>query len=719
MSDVNENRDSIELKPKEDDWAKAITLKDIKEDVSSAKQYLDDQIEKVREWLDYFYIRGEVKPDKRTGKSQYVPRLIRKHFEWRCATLGSPFISSPDLFKTAPRTYADVEAARKNGLILNYQFNNQINKQAFIDNYIRTCGAEGTVIVKVGWETKHINRTFEKDMYDFVLAESQDELALAQQILEVYENNTAELNKPENDHYLEALNMSLLRLKEGKSGFYIPKLIGTEEVREKVQVKNQPTFEVCNIHDVTLDPSCKEDYTKARFIEHRFEATLEELEQKGIYQDLDDVDVDAATVEYKGDTNTQDGVRNKTFNFKDRKRKRILVNEYWRMHNAYDDDTLVPIVVTYIGDVCVRIEENPYPDGEFPFVVVPYIPVKNSPYGEPDAEFLRDNQTIAGALSRSILDTVGSVAAGQRGVMKNALDPVQWTKFKKGEDFLINPNTNPDQAIWNNRPAEVPQTAMMLLQSERTEGESFTGTKTYGNNGINGDALGSSVGGIQQAVGASALRDNEILSRLVAGIKAIGRKVIAMNQVFLDPIEHIRITDDTFEEINRDDLTGSIDIILSHSTAEEDNQKANELSYLLQTMGPNAPWEEKGPLLAKLADLRKMPDLAEFYRNYQPQPDPMQQELAQLEIEKKRKEIALLDYEMLEMESKAQLNSAKAAETGASADLKNLDYVETESGVKSERKKDEIRSQAESNMELELLKSQLNQQSNLSTTDTQ
>ena len=57
------------------------------------------------------------------------------------------------------------------------------------------------------------------------------------------------------------------------------------------------------------------------------------------------------------------------------------------------------------------------------------------------------------------------------------------------------------------------------------------------------------------------------------------------------------------------------------------------------------------------------------------------------------------------------LNQASAKDKNSSANLKDLDLIETESGVKSERRKDEIRSQSEGNKELEILKH------NLSTTN--
>ena len=56
------------------------------------------------------------------------------------------------------------------------------------------------------------------------------------------------------------------------------------------------------------------------------------------------------------------------------------------------------IVATWVGDVLIRMEENPFPDGNPPFVVFNYIPDEGSVYGIPNAELLGDNQEILGAV---------------------------------------------------------------------------------------------------------------------------------------------------------------------------------------------------------------------------------------------------------------------------------------------------------------------------------
>jgi len=116
-------------------------------------------------------------------------------------------------------------------------------------------------------------------------------------------------------------------------------------------------------------------------------------------------------------------------------------------------------------------------------------------------------------------------------------------------------------------------------------------------------------------------------------------------------------------------------------------------------------------ILRDIALLRKMPGLAKKIEEFQPQPDPVQQELAQLEIELKKAEIMKVKSETVENFTDADLNTAKASTEAAqgrqmssSADKTDLDFIEQESGVTQARDKELQGEQARGNMELEALK---------------
>jgi hypothetical protein len=182
------------------------------------------------------------------------------------------------------------------------------------------------------------------------------------------------------------------------------------------------------------------------------------------------------------------------------------------------------------------------------------------------------------------------------------------------------------------------------------------------------------------------------------GVKKVARKIMAMNAIFLSEEEVIRITDEEFTTIKREDLRGEHDLHLKITTAEDDNAKAQELAFMLQTGASNADPEEVRMIRAEIADLRKMPALAKKIREYQaPPPDP-------LLVKEQELKIQLLEAQIQNELAKAHENQAngerdleivnteraKQRKLLAEADAIDLDYVEQEAGVHQERDKEKI-----------------------------
>ena len=168
-----------------------------------------------------------------------------------------------------------------------------------------------------------------------------------------------------------------------------------------------------------------------------------------------------------------------------------------------------------------------------------------------------------------------------------------------------------------------------------------------------------------------------------------------MNSEFLEDEEIVRITNEEFVAINRNDLGGKYDIKLNISTAEADEQKGSELAFMLQTMGNTMPPEMSQMILADIAKLRKMPDLAKRIQEYQPQPDPMAQQKAQLEVALLQAQVANETAKGKENEvdvalktAKTQTEQAKARSMHSGSDLTDLDFVDKESGTRDIREMD-------------------------------
>lgn len=692
----------VEIKPK--GWKKPPTLRDLKQDLTDAGTSHKKQQAKIRHWLDFLHVEGAASIQVPKGFSQVQPKLIRKQAEWRYASLSEPFLSPEDLFTIKPRTWEDVKAAEQNSLILNQQIRTQIDRVKFVDDFVRAAVDEGTIIVRVGWEFREEEIERVVPIVEFrpnpLLAPLFEELDQ----LEV-ENPTGYGHEvPEPLQQAHAVTQ--------QTGIpHEPIVRGQERITEMKTVKNAPTLEVCDYRNVIIDPSCRGDFSNAQFVIYSFETSLSDLRKEGDkYQNLDQINPESSSPLGEPDHETEG---NTDFNFSDNARKRIVAFEYWGYWDYDDSGIAKPFVATWVGNVLIRLAESPFPDGKLPFVVIPLLPVRNSVYGEPDGELLIDNQKIIGAITRGMIDIMGKSANGQMGVRKDALDATNLRKFQRGQDYQYNANADPRMAFYMHTYPEIPQSAQYMLEMQNMDAESMTGVKAF-HQGITSSGLGDVATGIRGALDAASKRETGILRRLAKGMGEIGRKIIAMNAEFLNDEEIVRITNESFVAIRRDDLRGEFDLIVDVSSLEEDNVKAQELAFMLQTMGPNGDPAISMKILAKIARLRKMPDLAHEFENWQPQPDPMQERLMEMELLEKQANIAKIQGEANNKETNAILNQAKvlteqarARQLGSQADLADLDFIEQESGVKQERQKELHGEQARSNIELERFKSTL------------
>ena len=649
-------------------WQNPPTVRDLKKDLSEALPSHNQHVDKVNGWISA--LRGELKIKVQEGRSKVQPKLIRKQNEWRYSALEEPFLSTDDMFIVNPVTHLDVDAARQNMLVLNKQFRVDIPKVQFINKYIRTAVNTGTVIVKLNWEVEKDTVLEEVPVY----TQTAEELYIALQ------------QKVVNGEIPEEEAMAIM-----ESGQ--PIQIGVESREVEKEVINRPVLQVRDSRNIIIDPSCEGDIDNAQFIIDKFLTDMSTLRKDSRYSNLDKINEKEYSTSITDYSYYDSEFRNDpNFSFNDKPRKKLLAYEYWGYWDINGDGIVKPIVATWVGDTIIRLEENPYPDKKLPFVVVQYLPPDvETVYGDADASLLKDNQDIIGAVSRSMIDLIGRSANAQQGVRKDLLDPINRDKFNKGLDFEYNPVANLGDALYMTKLPELPRSTLEIIQMQNNEAEALTGVKAFAG-GITSQALGDSVGGIRSALDATAKRELSILRRLSEGLKQIGRKIMAMNAVWLSDEEIIRVTDDEFVAIKRSDLAGNFDLTLSVSTAEMDNQKASELAFMLQTLGNSVPFDISKIILCKIADLRKLPDLSRMIAEYQPQPDPLMQQKAELECELLRAQIAnehakanenAVDVQLKQAKTQSEL--AKAGKLSSETDKMDLDYVEQASGLQQER----------------------------------
>ena len=151
---------------------------------------------------------------------------------------------------------------------------------------------------------------------------------------------------------------------------------------------------------------------------------------------------------------------------------------------------------------------------------------------------------------------------------------------------------------------------------------------------------------------------------------------------------------------------------LSISTAEANNQKAEELSFMLQTTAQSSDPEEVRMIRAEIARLRKMPELAKRIEEFQPTPDPLAQQEAQLRIQllaaQVQNEIAKGQENAVDVELKRAKTTnelAKAGKTNSEKDGLDLDFLDKESGAAHAREMEKKNFDYEATMEGKLFDS--------------
>lgn len=613
---------------------KSAILKAFKADLKNADQLQKEWLAKRDMWLNESY--GNPYGNEVDNKSKIVSKDIKKQIEWLIPSAADPFLSTSDVIKCTPITAEDTLSARQNELLLNTQFCRKFSRFNFINKAIRVLATEGTLVIQTGW--------------DYEDKEVEEEVEIA--VVDKYGNT----------------------------------IIRKEIQKVTKVIKNQPTAIVCRNEDIFIDPTCMDDMDKCQFIIHRYESDLSTLKADGRYKNLDKIDTNSGG--YDPDFDAQDKTE---FKFEDKARKKVLVYEYWGNYDVNNDGITEQIVCAWVGDTIIRLEDNPYPDKKPPFIVVPFSSIPFQMYGEALAENIGDNQKVKTAITRGIIDNMAKSNNGQIGIRLGALDLANRKKFLQGKNFEFK-GTPAD--FWQGSFNQIPGSVFDMLQLMNNEIESQTGVNAF-SKGLTGNSLGSSATAARGMLDATALRRLHLVRNIAENlVKPLMRKWMAYNSEFLEEEEVVRVTNEEYVPVRRDDLEGKVDIDITISTYEEANARSQELGFMLQTLGNSIPFELTQLILSEIVKLGRMPELEKALREYKPQPDPIQEQIKQLEIQKLQLENNKLMAEIQDLsaragenevdmklkEYKAQVEAAKARALHSKADLDDLAMLMKDEG---------------------------------------
>lgn len=692
-------------------------LKNLKADFEASKRLKSRNDSKINTWRREY--NGELYGNEKKNRSKFVYRLIKKQSEWQHAGLVDPFVSTPDIIRAKPVTWEDKEVSPKIEILLNTQFCRQFDRFNFMNKAIKVLDQEGTVVIRTGWEYKEKvikEQIFEEQPNpDFMMLQEQamatqanleqiapmveraknDLAMLEQQGLSIDQAVASGMIDPQvvaGTQQMMAeystLEQQLQALQEQLQS--IPQTIEVPRIIERLKpVCNRPTAMVCRNEDIFIDPTCQDNMDNCQFVIYRYETDMTTLKRAGVYKNLDKVSHTLRDSEYVSKTRDDEGY-DSSFEFSDIARKKVVVHEYWGNYDIDGDGEAEAIVCTWVNDVIIQLRDNPFPDKQPPFIVVPFNSIPFSLYGESNAELLSDTQKIQTAIIRGLIDNMAMSNNGQKGVRNGALDEYNRVKFLNGENFEFNGTPND---FYDGHFNEFPSSTFNMLQMLNAEAESITGVKNF-YQGMHSNSLGSTATATTAIMDSAAARRLNIVRNIAENmIKPILRKWLAYDAEFLDEETQYRITNEEFIWLKRDDLGARIDIDLAISTSEDNKATASELSFLLQTIGPSEDPNLRKMIIADICDLYKKPELAKSIREYQPQPDPLAQRLQELQIQMLEAQIenerakggrAEIDSRLKEAKTKTEL--AKAANIESNTDSTDLDYLQKFYGVNEKAK---------------------------------
>ena len=621
--------------PKLTAWPFEPSFKELSTDLTEADSSRQTQIDKI---VQYREDMDGGKPISNTvrskGKSTQRPLVIRKQAEWAYPVMEEPFLSTQDMFIIQPRGRDDEDAAKQNGMLLNWFMSTKINKSAFISEMVRTLYDEGTVIVKDGWTVEEEEVEVEEIVPVYGTPE-ESLVALQQQV------QAGQID--------EAQAQAMMEMGE-------PVQIGEETVMrvETRTVSNHPTLEVVDNTNIIVDPTCDGEISRAQFIIHEYETDYATLRSQkydpktktGIYKNLSKVRFESEKDNPYGD---YDSTEKTSFFFQDKPRAKVKAYEYWGYWDIDGRGGLTPIVATWIGEVMVRLEKNPYSHQELPFSVARYMPRKKEFWGQPDGELLKENQETIGIYTRAMHDQTITNALGQKLVDETLFNsPSQWQAFQKGNDARFRPGANPDTMIWKSKIEPIDKSAFDMINFQRADAESIIGKKAFGE-GISGASLGSSVGGIRSAMDATSKRNLGVLRRISDELlRNLARHMLVNAQEFLDEETVVRLSDGEFVDILKQDLQMEFDLRVDINTPEKEQEVSDKIAFMYQTMSNDQPSELQKIMMKKWATVNKMPDIVKDIDEMpEPEPSPeeikmqqMQMQIMELDIELKMAELA-------------------------------------------------------------------------------
>ena len=611
-----------------------------------SKTKVDSSIQK---WVKAY--NGQKYGNEVKGRSEIVMKDIKKTIKTMSPSIIEPFMTSDTLVSAKPVRVGAEDVAAYNSDILNYQYNNQFDKLEFITSISMILPKEGTVFVRTGWDFKESVEKKELTGLGF------EELQVLQQ------------TNP-ND---------VKNVVQEKNGSF------TVTLEKRTTLWNKPTGVICKNESITTDPTAH-SFKDSKFITYEYEKSYSDIKkEKDIYdyQPITDEMLEQAGTSRYPETalggqraidNYNSGVDHH-FNFSEKSSRKVRIIEYWGEYDLDGSGTNQQIVCAWIKntDTILRLEKNPYPDNAIPFVSCQYGFEPFTVWGNGVADVLGDGQQIHTAIMRGFIDNMSLSNNGQKFFQKGAIDYVNLGKLQRGEKYVELNNLN---GMTDGSYNQIPASSFNVYDMITKENELLSGANSQ-MEGIDSATIGRTASGVNQVMGA-AQRHMVVIVRVIAEMyKDMFNKWAIYNTAFLDDEQAFQIAG-VLANLDKSQVSGDINIEMNINLDAMNSQKLQQINMLLQqsqTLGQAVPPMVIPLLVAEIFEGFGKYEYAKQIREYQPEPDPVQQQMQQLELQKLQMEIAKMEAEIALTQAKAVESESKAVESQSRADNTDMNTL--------------------------------------------
>ncbi len=591
--------DLTEQKPPLTD-AEVLSL--VKEDFEIAKKAKVDIDTKITTWKDLY--EGKPLGNETEGRSKYVSKEAQKAINWWIPNAMKPFMSSNDIVDFIPRTYDDMQKAKSQNTLINYQFNNDFPKYQFLYTALQLYSSEGTVVARTGWIHED-----EEEVIPFEGFTQEQIAELEAQGAEIVIEDQAEILPDAMEDPTRQMGTYMIF----KGTATITK---TTTSRPDAEPLKNEDFWI--IGDTIENADCciqRIDTNKSDLREQD-----KKYSDRGIYENVDDIisnstDPKEAGLGQDRQTDLEEHGQPNDQIKRTNGREPVTIYEYYGKIDIDGDGIAEDIVCVWTGNVILRISENPFPDEEPPYIGTSFMPIAFSFWGNALSHFLEDTTKIKTALVRTAIDLTANSTNGMKHVQKGSIDALNLRRLREAKIGTAvewndingyNPEIRPD----------LPSTLLPLIEYFTAEGENESGITRY-NQGLDAKSLNKTATGITAIMGQAQMRTWETVTRFAEQfMKPLFRKWIAYNQEFLDTTIAVRVVGDQYTEVSKEDIGGKFDLTVNVAIAGSEEVKSQKIVGLLQMVQPLVqggmlPPNHVTKLIAELEEMSGFKDLAQ------------------------------------------------------------------------------------------------------------